>query len=325
MHVDSLSGSNKSEKISSNRERKSESKVSSVATILSGKSSSSIKEQQPEQHSEIIRIHSSKNDAVKQRKFNADKDDIRSNIKEKLANFKSNDSNPSIAVKSGKVSGIASTFVQQQQSDTSSLGTDTSPSNNGVGRSSKPLPKPAPRSATTVSVSDNQQATIGTKIVCSNTSTSQTSSFGTSSTSCFSNTTNSGLTAATTTTPTSSSNSSSTVSAAISSKRINNPRQNHGRAVAPPQLPPVSAGSNDQTKTSSEQLSYHDLNKQLSITKSIDDDLLDVNQSPITQRLLQYSKDHKGSYINNIVALRFFLNIIIVSLEIFYSIILIFP
>lgn len=286
-------GSNKSEqKISSNREKNLDSKVSAAP----GKSTSN-KEQQPE----IIRIHSSvKNDSIKQRKFSADREEVRVNVKEKLANFRSNETTsitPSV-VKSGKVSGLASTFVQQQEQQQSES-KDTSQSNNKI-RDGKSLPKPAPRSAT-VSLSDRQHSSVESAKSTSNSSNTSkaTSSFGTSSSFGFSNTNNSSTISSSSTSTIIGPTSSSSGSASTSAKRINNPRQNHGRAVAPPQLPPTSgsASSNDHAKitASSEQLSsYNDLNKQLSITKSVDDDSFDPNQSPIAQRLLQYSKDYKG-------------------------------
>lgn len=81
-------------------------------------------------------------------------------------------------------------------------------------------------------------------------------------------------------------------------KRIQNPRQNHGRAVAPPQLPndPGSGPGNsliDRTDGDlNEEAAHpsHDVVTQL----ANDEGGIDFSQSPIAQRLLKQYKDHKG-------------------------------
>lgn len=65
-------------------------------------------------------------------------------------------------------------------------------------------------------------------------------------------------------------------STSATGKRVTNPRQNHGRAVAPPQLP--GGHLEDKPINRSEELG------------------VDFSQSPIAQRLLKYSKDYKGRY-----------------------------
>lgn len=96
--------------------------------------------------------------------------------------------------------------------------------------------------------------------------------------------------------------SGSTPTVATGAKRINNPRQNHGRAVAPPQLPvelsssPGSAmrsDNNEQIKPTSDSISQ----------LMGDDNVVDFSQSPIAQRLLKQSKDYKGSLATNLTIL----------------------
>lgn len=85
--------------------------------------------------------------------------------------------------------------------------------------------------------------------------------------------------------------SETNISAPTSSRRrSNNPRQNHGRAVAPPKLPtnllynPIHRSGNE--------LSSHNRRTQY----NDDESAIDLNQSPIAQRVLKHSRDHKGRF-----------------------------
>jgi len=82
-------------------------------------------------------------------------------------------------------------------------------------------------------------------------------------------------------------------STASASKRINNPRQNHGRAVAPPQLPGgllIDMKSRlDREPTVSDRLACES-----SAQTSGEDGFNNFSQSPITQRFLKHSKNHIG-------------------------------
>lgn len=93
------------------------------------------------------------------------------------------------------------------------------------------------------------------------------------------------------------------VSGPTSSKRIvNSSRQNHGKAVAPPQLPSSAlSGSTNRLMASANESSsganggetpfgIGETAKQL----ADEDSAIDFSQSPIAQRLLKHSKDHKG-------------------------------
>lgn len=100
-------------------------------------------------------------------------------------------------------------------------------------------------------------------------------------------------------------------SSVAGSKRITNPRQNHGIAVAPPQLPlsctvtataatstinqkleEESAGSSSDLAAAPVQQS---MVKEIAVQHSqIDESAIDFSQSPIAQRLLKHSKDYKG-------------------------------
>lgn len=87
----------------------------------------------------------------------------------------------------------------------------------------------------------------------------------------------------------------SAISASLTGpKRLCNPRQNHGRAVAPPQLPesmrvePVAMSSK---RLDSERPSY-----EVIAQLTGDDGAIDYSQSPIAQRLLGHTKDYKGRY-----------------------------
>lgn len=80
-------------------------------------------------------------------------------------------------------------------------------------------------------------------------------------------------------------------------KRIQNPRQNHGRAVAPPQLPSDSGSGPCSSMIdridgdlNEEAHPSHDVVTQL----ANDESGIDFSQSPIAQRLLKQYKDHKG-------------------------------
>lgn len=85
-------------------------------------------------------------------------------------------------------------------------------------------------------------------------------------------------------------------------RRINNLRQNHGRAVAPPKLPSNLLFKNSLSRnatTTNEQPTTSQSNsksKQNSNSNNNNDNesAIDFSQSPIAQRLLKHSKDHKG-------------------------------
>lgn len=97
------------------------------------------------------------------------------------------------------------------------------------------------------------------------------------------------------TTLASSSSGSTTSTNATGAKRINNPRQNHGRAVAPPQLPPV-LSSSPGSVTRSDNTDHLQPITNDSVSQLVgDDNVVDFSQSPIAQRLLKQSKDYKGS------------------------------
>ena len=92
------------------------------------------------------------------------------------------------------------------------------------------------------------------------------------------------------TTATSSSSKHQSDSLAPNARRLNNLRQNHGRAVAPPKLPtnmlfknPLHRSGPNEITNQSQKAQYND-----------DDSAIDFTQSPIAKRLLKHSKDHKG-------------------------------
>lgn len=139
------------------------------------------------------------------------------------------------------------------------LGASAFDSSPKEGTGNQNLPMPAPRSA-------QPSSSVAAKVPTVGTTTSS---------------------ATTKTTPSLSSNPSA------AGKRITNPRQNHGRAVAPPQLPGShlpSGSSIDATKIVADR-SIHQI--------STEEHRTDFSQSPIAQRVLNYSKDYKGRYIPN--------------------------
>lgn len=75
-------------------------------------------------------------------------------------------------------------------------------------------------------------------------------------------------------------------------RTIQIPRQNHGRAVAPPQLPANMLVA--QSKGASKSLEQHMPANESMSQLANDESAIDFNQSPIAQRLLKHSKDHKG-------------------------------
>lgn len=82
-------------------------------------------------------------------------------------------------------------------------------------------------------------------------------------------------------------------------KRISNPRQNHGRAVAPPKLP-GSAGVCSTNRLNSELINNTKEPQAANETFSMQaqmplESANDYSQSPIAQRLLKFSKDYKGN------------------------------
>lgn len=79
----------------------------------------------------------------------------------------------------------------------------------------------------------------------------------------------------------------------LSTKRVSNHRQNHGRAVAPPQLPDdIRLTTSSKSRVDSERPSHAVISK-----ISGDDGSVDFSQSPIAQRLLRHTKDYKGRYL----------------------------
>lgn len=101
-----------------------------------------------------------------------------------------------------------------------------------------------------------------------------------------------------TTNPTSSMNIKSSIETTTPNNNNNarrlqkNPRQNHGRAVAPPKLPPT---SNLLEADNNDKMPANDQVAQLSNQE--DNSAIDFSQSPIAQRLLKHSKDHKGKCV----------------------------
>lgn len=83
-------------------------------------------------------------------------------------------------------------------------------------------------------------------------------------------------------------------------KRITNMRQNHGRAVAPPQLPGglLSGGISVQAHEvdAAKGIDANSIGHQVRVNEQ---QTVDFSQSPIAQRLMKYSKDYKGSYPTN--------------------------
>lgn len=94
-------------------------------------------------------------------------------------------------------------------------------------------------------------------------------------------------------TPTAQSTSSkSTDKTNPNARRLNNPRQKQGRAVAPPQLP-----SNLMFKSSAERFNAESAAAKQGgkpSRRDEDESAIDFNQSPIASRLLKSSKNHKG-------------------------------
>lgn len=91
-------------------------------------------------------------------------------------------------------------------------------------------------------------------------------------------------------------------SAPTGAKRINNPRQNHGRAVAPPQLP-VELSSSPSSAMRSDNIEQILPTNDSILHLMGDDNVVDFSQSPIAQRLLKQSKDYKGSLATNLTIL----------------------
>lgn len=155
---------------------------------------------------------------------------------------------------------------------------------------SREPPKPAPRT----SHSSNAKKSISPapQPVTAVTSTSSTLNY----------TPTTAATLSTTTTP--SVTATSTAGALNGPKRLSNPRQNHGRAVAPPQLPDsmriTATASSSKNRLDSERPSY-DVIAQL----SGDDGAIDFSQSPIAQRLLRHTKDYKGRYSTSAITLAY--------------------
>lgn len=97
-----------------------------------------------------------------------------------------------------------------------------------------------------------------------------------------------------TTFATSTSGGSTSVNA-TGAKRINNLRQNHGRAVAPPQLP-TEMSSSPGSIIRSDNIEHIQPITNDSVSQIMgDDNVVDFSQSPIARRLLKQSKDYKGS------------------------------
>lgn len=78
-----------------------------------------------------------------------------------------------------------------------------------------------------------------------------------------------------------------------SKNRAKDLRQNHGRAVAPPQLPGMSSSSRKY------EVDKHFAGPGNKSQSTDDETPIDFNQSPIAQRLLKHSKDHKVSELNS--------------------------
>lgn len=161
-------------------------------------------------------------------------------------------------VKSGNRVTPASSFINASQ-DASPFGSDINLAERR--KTEKDLPRPAPRST-----QSNLTRTTITPVVSTLATTPAVSS-------------------------------TTTVKATVTGpKRIQNPRQNHGRAVAPPQLPNDLGSAPTSSlvdKLDGESIDEHPGND--TVTQLANDESgIDFSQSPIAQRLLKQYKDHKG-------------------------------
>lgn len=97
-------------------------------------------------------------------------------------------------------------------------------------------------------------------------------------------------------------------------KRLHHSRQNHGIAVAPPQLPPYTASDSLNAKSPiiptsvNKQQRYNPHLVSQDISSSVDEDTLnsEYDQSPIAQRQLKRVIEHKGTASQSIVSLWLF-------------------
>lgn len=245
---------------------------------------------------EVVTIQSNNDTSLPQRRCSDERNEQINVMGENSTSIQPKESpTTSSEVKFGKVASIASTFLQTQSDVGSAMTTD----NNDKKRSDKLLPKPAPRSGLMASA---RHTSVESGISLS------TGSFGTSNISAsLDNSIPSSKAISMTASTTTMTNSSTTSTSVGVSKKISNIRQNHGRAVAPPQLPPMSSLSGVDNILKSSDSPHNDLVRQLS-SKTSDNTSIDINQSPIGHRLLQhYSKDYKGRYhiqINNSIDVR---------------------
>ena len=94
-----------------------------------------------------------------------------------------------------------------------------------------------------------------------------------------------------------SSNKTTDTAAHPKPRRINNPRQKHGRAVAPPKLPLnlMFKGPTDRFASAG----VTDEQEAKPLRRDEDENAIDFNQSPIASRLLKNSKNHKVSELNS--------------------------
>lgn len=194
-------------------------------------------------------------------------------VKEKSSLFKNEPRVDTDSAKQKPGKSIASsTFLQSTSS------TNVEPSTKPGFSENKVLPKPAPRSARQPNIPPSQQG--------SKSDTKPITSISNNAISTTSTTSTSPPVASTV-----QSSKSNTVKSSLGTRRLigNNLRQNHGRAVAPPQAPTASPSLADNSFSETVQ---NEIVKQLSVEESG----IDLNQSPIAQRLLQHSKDHKGRY-----------------------------
>lgn len=160
-----------------------------------------------------------------------------------------------------------SSFLNQALPPAQDLPESTPSESSRVDLSIDPLPRPAPRTAQQIATSHQSSSTSSTTVP-----PAQTYSTSTSAT-------------------------TSVVSTVGANKRINNPRQNHGRAVAPPQLPgsAICRLNSNLGEFSSTLASEQPSNE--TVTQLANEEVnIDFDQSPIAQRLLNHSKDYKGSY-----------------------------
>lgn len=87
-------------------------------------------------------------------------------------------------------------------------------------------------------------------------------------------------------------------STAAGPKRIQHPRQNHGRAVAPPQLPSDLGSGPANSLADRLDGDLHEEappSNETVLQLANDESGIDFSQSPIAQRLLKQYKDHKGT------------------------------